>query len=87
MYTHQHAREQIPGLEKTLNNLVSQADSDTSIEVSVADGFYDIMTVAPDGFRVLLAGALDPMSAWRMLNALIDFMRQVHGTDRQGNRE
>jgi hypothetical protein len=41
IYTHQQAREQIPGLVKTLNLLVSKADSDTSIDVTVADGFYE----------------------------------------------
>lgn len=87
MYTVQQAMEQIPDLAKTLNLLVSKVDSDTSIRVTWADGYYDIQTIAPDGYTVLLYGALDPISTWRVLNVLIDFVRQVHGVDRLGYPE
>lgn len=79
MYTHQHAREQIPGLAKKLNKIMADNGSTTSIEVTIADGFYDIQTVTSKGYRVLLIAALDPMSAWRQINILIDFMRQSFG--------
>ena len=82
MYTHQHCREQIPGLVKTLSMMMAKVGSDTFVAASIADGLYDIQTYAPNGRIVLLAGALDPMETWRRLNMLIDFMRQVHGMER-----